>query len=187
MAEGTRSAKKKKKNICSTCMNTCPDEETFMECSKCKNLYHFNCIGMPEEIYQMAKDNNIISFGFKWNCKECCTKEIISTSIKHDIVKEIKEIIPEVIISELNKLNNQHQSNKDQSVEPLIRHTLLLQPKDKTQKCFTNQTWAQKVQGTFKERLKDVPVNKTVLTSTGMGYLVFPNKETRDLAAEHLN
>ena len=66
-----------------------------------------------------------------------------------------------------------------------VKHTLLVQPKN-DKEHFTKESWSDIVSKCISEKLNKVPVNKTMLTSKGMGYMVFPNKESRNTAAKTL-
>ena len=90
-----------------------------------------------------------------------------------------------VMTAKLDELQQIAVEVKQPETENNVKHTLLVQPKD-TEGNFTKEGWSDIVKKCIAEKLNDVPVKKTVLTSKGMGYMLFPNKESRNLAAKTL-
>ena len=91
---------------------------------------------------------------------------------------ELQQIAVEVKQPQNNQLSSLSESN--------VKHTLLVQPKDDEKGNFTKEAWSDIVKKCIKEKLNDVPVKKTVLTAGGMGYMLFPNEDSRNMAAETL-
>ena len=56
----------------------------------------------------------------------------------------------------------------------------------KSSEPFTQNKWSTVVKGKVSNKLSDVPITKTALTRTGKGFISFPNRESRDLAADVL-
>ena len=71
---------------------------------------------------------------------------------------------------------------------PQIKHTLLIKPNadESIDGKFTADTWAETVKNKLPARLNNIPVQKSVLTQSGAGYMLFPDVASRDLAKESL-
>lgn len=69
------------------------------------------------------------------------------------------------------------------------QHTLTVERKndDGEAESFPNkQLWSQVLKGTIADKLEDVPIKKSALTSDGKGFFSFPDRESRDAAAKTL-
>ena len=71
---------------------------------------------------------------------------------------------------------------------PQIKHTLLIKPNadESIDGKFTADTWAETVKNKLPARLNNIPVQKSVLTQSGAGYMIFPDVASWDLAKESL-
>ena len=166
-----------------------------MECGSCCDLYHIKCGRIDEMHYLLFANNNLRESGFSWSCEGCkekrndCDVQVCNNNneelenMKKDVA-EIKSFFPEMI--KLLKLSTENTAENVHTMEADIKHSLLVQPKDTAQKSFTNQAWAEVVKTSLTTKLNNVPVKKAVLTSSGMGYMLFPDKNTRDEAAKNL-
>ena len=63
-------------------------------------------------------------------------------------------------------------------------HSLIIEDTDNT--AFTEQKWSDVLKGSVSEKLHEIPVTKSTLTAKGKGYVVFPDRESRDIAAKAL-
>ena len=115
--------------------------------------------------------------------------------LKNDILKESKllmgndESIPSLrdmireevglIVSQLKEEESLPQSTTDKSI-----HSLILE--DTKHEAFTEQKWSDVLKGSLSEKLQEVPVTKSTLTAKGKGYVAFPDRESRDIAAKAL-
>ena len=64
---------------------------------------------------------------------------------------------------------------------PKEKHVIILKDKDGALK-YNEQKWSTIVKGTLESKLKDVPVNRSLLSKTGQGCLFFPNKKAQEEA-----
>ena len=179
---------------CKKCSVDVLDTEKAIKCGGCNSLFHIKCGGVDEIHYLLFANNNLHESGFSWDCEECkvikgdyikqtsqLNEEI--KSIRRDIV-EIKSTLPEM--TQLIKGKTGKLTEDKPTHNSIVKHSVLIQPKDTTQTSFTNEAWAEVVKTSLSKKLNNVPVEKTVLTNSGIGYMVFPDKNTRDMAVENL-
>ena len=203
-SSNTRGSRKKSQNatvnkVCDICSKEIKDNYGI-ECQFCKTGCHAGCVDIPEEACKLFNDNELKTW-FNWLCYTCKSgnnqidklKENDKNEmknlekIKSEIIHDIKELFPVMIQSQMKKY---YEEVKEAESVPTnnndnVKHALLLQPKDTKQPSFSNETWSDVVKK-CSEKLNDVPVKKAVLTSSGMGYMIFPNKESRNTAAKNL-
>ena len=122
--------------------------------------------------------------------KAAISEQETATVITDMIKKELSAIVPEItreITKELQlmlpKAVDRPQPDNDEE-----KHALIIEQKstDGNAESFTKPQWSDIVKGTLSSKLTDVPVTKSSLTADGKGYVTFPNKESRDIAAEAL-
>ena len=112
---------------------------------------------------------------------------IIATESRENEINVFKQNFPEIVQSEVKKINKNPVFKDNITKENNnIKHSLLIRPKDIRQKTYTKATWSDILKNSITSKLNDLPVQKTLLTSSGVGYSVFPNKESRDIAAVNL-
>ena len=139
--------------------------------------------------------------GGRWHCPQClCSTSLKRTtdedsnknvtpehlltnfnSFKQDLYKDLKVIIPELIRTEVNK-KGRNMSDPPQSS---IKHSIIFQPKESNER-YSKETFAEMTKKNLPDRLKNLPVQRTVLTKQGKGFMVFPDQKTRDLAVKAL-
>ena len=66
-----------------------------------------------------------------------------------------------------------------------IKHSIIFQPKESNER-YSKETFAEMTKKNLPDRLKNLPVQRTVLTKQGKGFMVFPDQKTRDLAVKAL-
>ena len=185
---------------CEICSEEIQDLNQKIVCTFCKTCYHAGCVDIPEEACKMFNENGLNTW-FTWLCSSCTCgdnqKEKQSENetsklnnlekIKTEIIHDIKEVFPEMMQSEMKKYYEGLKATESSSTnsDNDVKHALLLQPKDTEQPTFSKETWSDIV-NKCSVKLNDVPVRKAVLTSEGKGYMLFPNKESRNTAAKNL-
>ena len=65
---------------------------------------------------------------------------------------------------------------------PKEKHVIVLKDKDNNDANYDEQRWSTVVKGTLKTKLKNVPVNRSLLSKTGQGCLFFPSKKAQEEA-----
>ena len=118
------------------------------------------------------------------------SSESFSTSmnaLKDSIINDLKECLPAIIKSEINDSSMTTDNPKPAIVNiPTVEHNLVIKPNDNEEEVYTPSTWKEVVKNKLPKKLTNLPVQRTRLTNKGLGYLAFPDKETRDQAAETL-
>lgn len=61
------------------------------------------------------------------------------------------------------------------------KHVIVVKEKHGSEK-YNEQSWSTVVKGTLEDKLKDVPVNRSLLNKAGQGCLFFPNKKAQEQA-----
>ena len=121
--------------------------------------------------------------------KEDTGKKAIE-NLKDSIISELKECLPTLLRDEMAKLSTKPSVEAPKKLEVTkIKHSLILKPKtqgEEKQASFTKETWSEVTKKNLSGKLSNLPIEKSKLTSKGMGFLHFPNKDSRDKAAETL-
>ena len=101
-------------------------------------------------------------------------------SFKKDILNELNVVIPQIVNTEIDKnitLKQAQKEDKQAQKEDLTRHAIIFQPKT-GEETFSKQSFSEMVK-------KDLPT-MTILTKQGKGFMTFPDKNSRYLAAQAL-
>lgn len=112
-----------------------------------------------------------------------------NASIKDLIQKEIRLIVPELIKAVETKC---FEKKIPDEVTPAPykneKHCILIEPQnsDGNNPSFSPQQWSSVLKGPMQDKLADVPMTKSTLTKGGKGYVSFPDRKSRDCAAEAL-
>ena len=102
--------------------------------------------------------------------------------IKNEIIQELKDLLPSLISSSRPQL----EPKQKQIPVNTVKHGIIIKPKDDDKSKFTEESWSALVKNSFTTKLSSIPVKKALLTKTGVGYVVFPDKTSRDSAVEGL-
>ena len=115
--------------------------------------------------------------------------------LQENIINELKECLPAMLKAQIKKFSMNDTVNIDNKFvdnkfvdnkSPKMVHNLVLKPSDTSINSYTPESWSEVVRKQLPQQLGSLPVEKSLLTSKGLGYLAFPNKEIRDKAAESL-
>ena len=108
------------------------------------------------------------------------------SAIKDMIKKEIGSIVPTIVQQIESKMKGEETSATTTPNEE--KHALIIEQKTGTgdTQSFSKLQWSDLLKGTVSEKLNEVPVTKSTLTTDGKGYVTFPSRESRDIAAEAL-
>ena len=186
--------KEQEEEKCKVCKDICT--ENALQCDMCDFWHHIDCEGISKTAYKVLGS-------FIWFCQDCTIKykkqkefkEVnlfdIKT-LKQEIVDEIRKVIPGLVSDELNKFGKNNQDSSKQVHEaqkiknPSTKHSITFQPinKNAEETTYTKKTFSEMLKSGLPEKMKHVPINKTLLTKNGKGYMVFPDKQSRDLAAD---
>ena len=110
-----------------------------------------------------------------------------ASSIKNMISHEIGTIVPELVKQIEDKLHLQYKADTPGNSSPTRdeeTHALVIE--NKNSEPFSPRQWSDVIKGPVSQKLDDVQVAKSSLTADGKGYVAFPNRESRDIAAEAL-
>ena len=99
----------------------------------------------------------------------------------------ILKIVPEVVKAVMNDTQSTsktlHQHDQP-SLDKVEKHNLIIEPQNDEK--FSQAQWSTVLKGTVKNKLSDVAVTKSSLTKSGKGLVSFPDRESRDQAADAL-
>ena len=59
------------------------------------------------------------------------------------------------------------------------KHVIVVKDKENVNSKFNNETWANTVKSTISTELKDIPVERSLLSKSGDGCIFFPSKEVQ--------
>ena len=87
--------------------------------------------------------------------------------------------------------NNLNSNIEDNSTKKSVKHSILIKPNevtegDETTNVFSNESWTTVVKNSIKPSLKNIPVDKTMMTRKGTGIIFFPDEQSRNAAADNL-
>ena len=201
MSTSSKWRRKKLDNIDNqkTCVCNEEKDQTLVKCgsANCSTpWWHVECAGL-EGISKSAIKS------LKWRCSCCvlnnfqhCFEESVGSNsvmdmnkLKSDITAELVKTIPELISAATAKMSNcpiQPIGGTYEGKQSQVRHTLLIKPNNVSDGKFTSTSWADTVKNTLPTQLGTIPVNKSVLTQSGAGFISFPTEESRDLAKQTL-
>lgn len=154
--------------------------------------WHTTCGGFSKELTKKQLE----TLG-PWTCPSCvnATFQLSSATtiniqtLKEEITAELKNCLPGFIDMAAEKLKgNCEPTDEFQTVSNPIKHTLTLKPTstDSENQHFTKTSWADTVKNTLPSKLNSVPISKSLLTKSGVGYMAFPDERSRDLARDLL-
>ena len=151
--------------------------------------WHSSCAGFSKELTK----NQIESLGC-WSCP-CCVNDALQIfpgsainidTLKNEITSDIKKCLPDLIDMAVDRFKgNCEKTEETQTVSNPIKHTLTIKPTDAENQIFTKTSWADTVKNSLPSKLSSVPISKSLLTQSGVGYMLFPDEKSRDLA-KHL-
>ena len=184
----------------------CPcKKKTKSTCVKCSNedcpigWWHATCGGFDKDLNK----EDIECLG-SWTCPLCvinklqipgyCSSEnqtLMNTSdiatLKKEITDELKNCLPDLINMATDKRRPNHSiDNNDEPLPEQVKHTLVITPTNVPDKKFTKTTWANTVKENLPTKLSSIPVNKSILTHNGAGFMTFPDENSRDSAKQLL-
>ena len=87
------------------------------------------------------------------------------------------------IAQNLNVVANSKKNDMPKMNE--VKHVLTVENKDDGEK-FTQQKWNEVVSSNISKKLKEIPVEKTVISKEGKGCVFFPSKEAQNTAKQAL-
>ena len=133
-------------------------EETFGMYDKKTNLENSNVSNIVEKVH-----SNVIS----------------------DIVEKVKsamdEIVPSLVTSALNTRNDVDKIDngiKDDEE----KHIIVIEDKQNKDNKYTNESWSHVVKSSVSNKLKNIPVQKSLVTKSGQGCIFFPSKADQEQA-----
>lgn len=105
-----------------------------------------------------------------------------------DEMNVLKQSLPEIIrntVASTIKPISEAVSPIPLNVEDKQRHVIMVQDKTLNVK-FDETSWSTVVKGTLKEKLKSIPIDRSLVTKKGQGCLFFPNKQAQEKAKSAL-
>ena len=72
---------------------------------------------------------------------------------------------------------NCEKTEETQTVSNPIKHTLTIKPTDAENQIFTKTSWADTVKNSLPSKLSSVSISKSLLTQSGVGYMLFLDKK----------
>lgn len=100
--------------------------------------------------------------------------------IANKVQNALAKMVPELVAGVLKKDEN---TTIKENIQDREKHVIILENKDDSESKYDNNTWSQVVKSSISNKLKNVPVQKSVVTKSGQGCIFFPTKD--DLAQAH--
>lgn len=173
-------------------------EKKFFDTLKAKKYSAYwccsDCSEEPKQLYSANDISKIISEMKNELKSELCNemkKDIneLSSLIQNKLDKLAKDdvLANEVFDSEENSTKDVIDKNTKQSTT----HTIVISSNDAGSDGdnggnFTAESWSEVVKNNILPKLKNVPVSKATRSKDGKGVLIFPTKESRNIAALNL-
>ena len=101
--------------------------------------------------------------------------------IANKVQNAIAKMVPELVANVLKK--DENTTTKEENIQDREKHVIILENKDDTEEKYDDSTWTQVVKRSISKKLKNIPVQKSVVTKSGQGCLFFPTKD--DQAQAH--
>ena len=114
---------------------------------------------------------------------------MVASSLKDMITEEIGNIVPEIVKQiESKLLPGEGNSTQPKDTRNKEKHALIIEQKNQSGEAqsFSPKQWSDVLKGPVSQKLNEIPVDKSSLTTDGKGYVSFPDRKSRDTAAEAL-
>ena len=100
--------------------------------------------------------------------------------IASKVQNALAKMVPELVANVLKKDEN---TAPKESIQDREKHVIILEDKNDSENKYDETTWSQVVKFNISKKLKNVPVQKSVVTKAGQGCIFFPTKD--DQAQAH--
>ena len=100
--------------------------------------------------------------------------------IASKVQNALAKMVPELVANVLKKDEN---TAPKESIQDREKHVIILEDKNDSENKYDESTWSQVVKSNISKKLKNVPVQKSVVTKSGQGCIFFPTKD--DQAQAH--
>lgn len=100
--------------------------------------------------------------------------------IANKVQNALAKMVPELVANVLKKDEN---TAPKESIQDREKHVIILEDKNDSENKYDESTWSQVVKSNISKKLKNVPVQKSVVTKSGQGCIFFPTKD--DQAQAH--
>ena len=94
----------------------------------------------------------------------------IANKVQNVIAKMVPELVADVLKKDVNMVTKENIQEKE-------KHVIILENKEDSESKFDKSTWSQVVKSNISNKLKNVPVQKSVVTKSGQGCIFFPTKD----------
>ena len=100
----------------------------------------------------------------------------IANRVQNAIAKMVPELVADVLKKDENTATKENIQDRE-------KHVIILENKEDSESKYDKNTWSQVVKSSISGKLKNVPVQKSVVTKSGQGCIFFPTKD--DQAQAH--
>ena len=96
----------------------------------------------------------------------------IANKVQNAISKMVPQLVADVLKKDENTVTKENIQEKEKE-----KHVIILENKEDAESKYDKNTWSQVVKSTISNKLKNVPVQKSVVTKSGQGCIFFPTKD----------
>ena len=186
------------KHLCGICKEVIHFAHEAYGCELCPLWIHANCAFPNASEYEL-KTLFKFNAGFDIICRSSKKRPKEKNEELSKDVEEIKSLLTslspvnfdasklkdmqnEVLQDVLANIRPQNDENFSSvsSTTPQTKHSILLKPEANSENpdtIYTQETWTEVI----KTKLPKIPVNKVVLTKNGLGYISFPDQNSRKI------
>ena len=94
----------------------------------------------------------------------------IANKVQNVIAKMVPELVADVLKKDVNTVTKENIQEKE-------KHVIILENNEDSESKYDKNTWSQVVKSNISNKLKNVPVQKSVVTKSGQGCIFFPTKD----------
>ena len=96
----------------------------------------------------------------------------IANKVQNVISKMVPQLVADVLKKDENTVTKENIQEKEKE-----KHVIILENKEDAESKYDKNTWSQVVKSSISNKLKNVPVQKSVVTKSGQGCIFFPTKD----------
>ena len=108
------------------------------------------------------------------------------STVVSDIVDKVKnamtEMVPALVTNALKERNVDNDVSKSGVVGDDKKHVMVVEDKQNKENRYDNESWSKVVKSSLSTKLKNIPVEKSLVTKSGKGCLFFPTQSDQEKA-----
>ena len=111
--------------------------------------------------------------------------EKVHTNVVSDIVEKVKcvmnEMVPSLVTNALKARNNDDIS-VNETISNEEKHIIVIEDKQNKDNKYDSDSWSKVVKSSLNGKLKNIPVQKSLVNKSGQGCIFFPTKDDQEQA-----